>query len=243
MLSIIIATYNSELTIRAALESVNNQSFQNWECVIVDGCSKDDTVKIVRDYELNDSRFRHISEPDKGVFDALNKGLKMAKGEWIYVLGSDDKLHLDAFEIVMKEKKEDAVVLYGDAIADYGNGKQRTIRTKPLFYMRYNMITSHQAMLVKREAMEQVGGFDLRYKLCADFDLFQKLYLSGAKFQYVKTPIAYYAMGGLSNDFSLRNDWDKYKVCKKNHSNTFPLFFFALDEMKWMLAKLRDKLI
>ena len=226
--SIIIATYNSGNTLRAALQSVIQQSLQEWECIVVDGASRDNTIEIVEEFEANDSRFRHISEPDKGVFDALNKGVKMANGEWIYVLGSDDKLHPDAFKIVMKEKEEDAVVLYGDAIADYGDGKQRTIRTKPLFYMRYNMITSHQAMIVKREAMEKIGEFDLRYKLCADFDLFQKMYLRGVKFQYVKTPIAFYAMGGLSNNFSLRNDWDKYKVCKKNHSNAFPLFFFAL---------------
>lgn len=243
LVSIIIATYNSEKTIAKALDSVKEQSYQNWECIIVDGCSKDNTLRVVLEDEQKDVRFRHISEPDKGVFDALNKGVMLSKGEWIYVLGSDDRLFSDALEKAMSIKDEDSVVLYGDAIADFGGGVTRPIRTKPISFMKYNMITSHQAMFVRKGEMNKYGNFDLQFKLCADFDLFQKLYLAGAKFQYLKCPIAYYGMEGLSNDFSFKNDWDKYKVCKKNNSNALPLLFFLLDEAKWILSKLRNKFL
>ena len=243
MVTILIATYNSEKTISASLESVKNQLFRDWECWVLDGKSTDSTLTQVQQYIETDNRFHLISEPDNGVFDALNKGLKRAKGEWIYVLGSDDKLLPEAINKLMMAKDDDSIVLYGDAIAVFDSGKTRMIRTKPTSFMRYNMITSHQAMLVRKEAMQQMGGFDLNYRLCADFDLFQKLYLQGSKFQYVKTSVAYYGMGGLSNDFSFKNDWDKYKICKKNHSNACPLLFFLLDEMKWMLSKLRDKVL
>lgn len=243
MISIIIATYNSAVTISTALESVCKQSLQNWECIIVDGLSSDNTLQIVADYEKKDSRFRHLSGKDSGVFDALNKGVKIAKGEWIYVLGSDDELTVDGLSILVAAMDDDSSVGYGDAIALYPDGKTRKIRTKPLSYIKYNMVTSHQAMIVRKSVMEEFGYFDLRFKLCADFDLFQKIYLNGRNFKYVKASIAYYGMSGLSNAFSIKNDLDKYKVCKKNHSNSFPLLFFLLDEIKWMLTKLRDILL
>ena len=79
MVSIIVATYNSDKTLRQALDSVLNQSYQDWECIVVDGASKDSTIDIVKEYVSKDSRFRYISEPDNGIYDAFNKGWKMAK--------------------------------------------------------------------------------------------------------------------------------------------------------------------
>ena len=243
MISILIATYNSEKTIDSALKSVKEQILQDWECIIIDGASKDRTLDVVKSYSEKDNRFSFISEPDKGVFDALNKGVMMAKGEWIYVLGSDDRLTKDGLYNFVKNKDRDSSVIYGDAIAKFADGREHTIRTKSPSYMRFNMITSHQAMIVKKSVMMEFGNFDIRFRLCADFDLFQKIYLKGYKFQYIKTPVAYYGMEGLSNGFSFKNDWDKYKVCKKNHSNSCPLFFFLLDEVKWILAQIRDKVL
>lgn len=243
MISILIATYNSEKTIEAALKSVKEQTLKDWECIIIDGASKDRTLEVVKSYKEKDDRFSFISEPDKGVFDALNKGVKLAKGEWIYVLGSDDTLTKDGLSDLMMKANDDSKVIYGDAIAKFADGREHKIRTKSPSFMRYNMITSHQAMIVKKSIMEEFCNFDIRYKLCADFDLFQKIYLKGYKFQYVEKAVAYYGMEGLSNGFSFKNDWDKYKVCKKNHSNACPLFFFILDETKWILAQIRDKVL
>lgn len=78
-ISIIIATYNAATCIEQALESVMKQSFQDWECIIQDGGSKDDTISILRKYSLLDQRIKYFSEPDKGIFDALNKGIKKLK--------------------------------------------------------------------------------------------------------------------------------------------------------------------
>lgn len=103
MVSIIIATYNSEKTLRRALDSVLNQSYQDWECIVVDGASKDNTIGIVKEYVKKDSRFRYISEPDHGIYDAFNKGWKMAKGEWVMYLGSDDRLTTNGFSEVFKD--------------------------------------------------------------------------------------------------------------------------------------------
>ena len=98
MISIIIATFNSSRTLAKALESVLEQNFNDWECIIVDGKSTDNTLDIIKEFELKDSRFSHVSEKDNGIYDAFNKGWKMAKGEWIYYLGSDDYLTGDGLK-------------------------------------------------------------------------------------------------------------------------------------------------
>ena len=102
MVSIIIATYNSGKTLRRALDSVLNQSYQDWECIVVDGASKDNTIAIVKEYVKKDSRFRYISEPDHGIYDAFNKGWKMAKGEWVMYLGSDDEYTKDGIKALLE---------------------------------------------------------------------------------------------------------------------------------------------
>ena len=97
LISIIVATFNAATCIQEALESIINQSFQDWECIIQDGGSKDNTISILQKYASLDNRIKYYSEPDKGIFDALNKGIQKAQGQWIYVLGSDDILNPNAF--------------------------------------------------------------------------------------------------------------------------------------------------
>lgn len=115
--SIIIATFNAAKTLNKALDSVLNQTYQNWECIIVDGASKDDTINIVKEYVQKDTRFRYISEPDKGIYDAFNKGWEMAKGDWIYYLGSDDILLPNGLESLIKGTDTNSYdIIYGNVI-------------------------------------------------------------------------------------------------------------------------------
>lgn len=102
--SIIIATFNAAKTLETALESIQNQSFQDWECIIVDGASKDNTIDIIKKYCKKDARFRYISESDNGIYDAFNKGWRLAKGIWVQYLGSDDKLTKDGLNNMHLEK-------------------------------------------------------------------------------------------------------------------------------------------
>ena len=128
MVSIIIATYNSEKTLRRALDSVLNQSYQDWECIVVDGASKDNTIEIVKEYVSKDSRFRYMSEPDHGIYDAFNKGWKMAKGEWVMYLGSDDEYTMDGIKVLM-ENSDGADVVYGNVILKYSDFKQKKTKS------------------------------------------------------------------------------------------------------------------
>ena len=91
MISVIICTFNSGEITRRAIESVLNCNYENLECIVVDGASNDGTVDIIKSY-VGNHKFRYISEPDSGIYNAMNKGWRMAKGEWIHYLGADDEL-------------------------------------------------------------------------------------------------------------------------------------------------------
>ena len=163
MLSIIIATFNADKIVKQALDSVLEQTFQKWECIIVDGASKDNTVNIVKEYAQKDSRFKYISEPDNGIFDAFNKGWKIAKGEWIYYLGADDFLQKDAFKKIPFDKLSNYDVIYGDIQVVFANGDIQYRHPYHPNTLQYKMFACHQSILVKRCMLEKMNGFNIAY--------------------------------------------------------------------------------
>lgn len=216
LVTIIIATFNSDKTLSRALDSIINQTFQDWECIIVDGLSKDKTIDIVSEYEKKDARFKHLSEKDKGIYDAFNKGWQLAKGEWIYYLGSDDYLTNDGFSNLFLElDREDyqysivsghvyKVSKKGDIKVNYSSG----------FY------GSHQAKLVRKEIIKELGGFDLKYKYLADLDLILRIKQQGMKIKNTDSIIAYFSYGGasqmLSHQLELAKErWKIYPLDKE----------------------------
>lgn len=244
-ISILIATYNSGKTLGRCLESVLSQELFGWECIVIDGASKDTTLEIIAEYERKDCRFKHISEPDKGIYDALNKGLKIAKGEWVYVLGSDDWLTREGLNTLIKYKKPGIGAIYGNIIAAYNNGTQRVITPKPIKMMRYYMPISHQGVIVRLDSIREVGAFDLKYIVRSDYDMMQKLYLAGISFQYIDTNVNYCGMNGLSNKFisNVKYDWERYMINKKNHANKIPFLSWLYIEIKILLVFIRDKFL
>lgn len=210
--SIIIATYNSGKTLRIALDSVLNQKFQDWECIVVDGASKDDTVKIVEEYEQKDARFRHISEPDHGIYDAFNKGWRMAKGEWIHYLGSDDRLTEVGFAELMEETHDDVDVVTGDVWIEKVDG---TIKAN----LSEGFYGCHQGKLVIRSVMERMNGFDEQYRILADKDLMVRMEKAGIRVKNIRSMVSYFAMDGASQ--SIKGEWKRYKervrIHKSNH--------------------------
>ena len=189
--SIIIATYNSGKTLNAALDSVLNQAYQDWECIVVDGASKDNTIDIVRTYTEKDNRFRYISEPDKGVYDAFNKGWKIACGEWIHYLGSDDKLTPNGIADIMAASHEDVELMTGHCYIEKIDG---TI--KPCMSQGYS--GCHQGKLVRRSVLERFNGFNLSYPILADYDLMVRMEKAKVPIINVDTYVAYFAMSGMS---------------------------------------------
>ena len=205
--SIIIATYNAVKTLHVALNSVQNQNFLDWECIIVDGASKDGTVEVVKYFSENDSRYRWVSEPDGGVYNAFNKGWRMAKGEWVYYLGADDELLPNTFKSIFEKQIEDCDVIYGNYLTN-SQGKVEIIKShsNPSFLRKNN--TSHQAVIMRRKVIEDLKGFDERYNLCADYDKLVRAYLKPYIFKYVDIDFAIFTIGGISSKSLGTESWN-----------------------------------
>lgn len=222
--TIIIPSFNTALTISGCIDTIVNQSFQDFEILIVDGLSSDKTIAVVKDYAAKYHNIRFVSEPDKGIYDAMNKGIHLAKGKWIYFIGSDDKLYDDA---VLKnvadaiEKVQGVEIIYGNVFSERFNG---------LYDGEFNISKilekniSHQAIFFDKNVFNKTGYFDLKYRAQSDWDHNLKWILSdNIKKKYLPITIAFYADGGFS---SLHGDEVFNKDLRTNYlsygKNTLP---------------------
>mgnify|MGYP001348274170 CR=1 FL=1 len=173
LITIITVCKNSQLTIERTIKSVINQKYKNIEYLIIDGKSEDNTLPILKKYK---SCFRKvISEKDKGIYDAFNKGLKFAKGDLIGFVNSDDTLKLNALKILVKyyNKFPDKDFYFGSVKKKWGiiHGY------KPwLIHFSWGFYTSHSTgFFIKRNAAKKVGKYNLKYKYSADYDYFYRM--------------------------------------------------------------------
>lgn len=205
--SIVTVTYNSDKTLRDTIQSVLSQTYPSIEYIIVDGLSTDNTVAIIKEYEvLFDGKMRWISEKDKGLYDAMNKGFRMATGDVIGIINSDDLLA----EPTAIEKVMTAFEVHPDADAVYANlyyvaqddtskivrhwisGKQRPFR--------YGWHPAHPTFYVKREVYQKYGLFDLEFKFAADFELMLRLIeKEHIKLFYLPEPLVRMRLGGTTS--------------------------------------------
>ncbi|MFT5705904.1 MAG: glycosyltransferase [Oceanospirillaceae bacterium] len=224
--SIITATYNSALTIADTLASLEQQTYDNIEYIIIDGASKDNTLDVVRQQCTRVTTI--ISEPDKGIYDALNKGIQAATGDIVGFLHSDDLFaYSDAVNDIVKQfqnTQSDAV--YGDLQYVSKDDTDHVIRLwKSGDYQRSNLkrgwMPPHPTFYMKRELYEKFGLFDLNFKIAADYDsLLRYLWTNEAQLAYVPKVIMKMRVGGASNR-SLKNIIQKTKeditALKKNN--------------------------
>ncbi|WP_142684861.1 glycosyltransferase family 2 protein [Chitinophaga polysaccharea] len=195
-ISIITVVYNNEKLIEQTINSVLEQTYQNIEFLVIDGNSKDNTVPIIKRYLDRIDVF--ISEPDKGIYDAMNKGISKSSGEFIIFMNSGDLFTApDVLQRIIKEAASDSDIIYGDKLADYNDQFKKLIRAKPLRAIKRGMIFSHQSLLARSRFLKQYP-FDLQYKIAADFDFVFTCFKIQANFQYIPIPIAIISTGGLS---------------------------------------------
>jgi glycosyltransferase involved in cell wall biosynthesis len=172
--SVITVTYNADKALEHTILSVLNQTHPAIEYLIIDGASTDGTVDIIKQYETGISYW--ISEPDRGLYDAMNKGLEKASGDYVWFLNAGDTLkNMDTVEKIASvcEKNRMPDILYGETDLTDANGKvfaRRRLRTpRQLTWksFRMGMLVSHQALIVKREI---APSYNLKYRFSADFD-------------------------------------------------------------------------
>ena len=212
-ISIITSCYNRVSTIRGAIESVLAQDYPDIEYIIVDGASTDGSVEVIRDaIEGHEDKVKFISEPDHGMYEAINKGIRMATGDYIGLVHSDDFLYSahTISDIVRRLEKTHADFLYGDGLFVNAENTDKVVRkwiggTYRLWKVRHGWLPLHPTCYIRREVMEKLGGYDESYMIAADTDLLVRYLLDNhVKTDYLKKYIVRMRMGGMSTDNSRR---------------------------------------
>lgn len=234
-LSIITATFNSATTVRDTIESVLMQTFQNFEYIIKDGGSEDNTLAICREYESRfNGRMKIISTRDKGIYDAMNQGFLDATGDVLCLINSDDLFaRPDALQIIVDSFREhpDVDCVYADLYyvsADNTNNIVRVWKTGEQKHFRKGWLPAHPTFYVKREVYEKYGYFNLDYPLAADFELMLRFVEKHhIKLHYLPEYLVKMRLGGATSK-NLHNIIQQDKECmkafKENGLQTSPFY-------------------
>lgn len=218
-------TLNSENTVAKAMESLNIQDFLDFELIVVDGKSIDNTINIVEDFSANYKVRIHI-ENDKGIYDAMNKGITLSNGEWLYFLGSDDQLYnsnvISNLSIHLIDSRFD--IIYGNVYSDRFQGiYDNEFDAEKI--IKKNIC--HQAIFFKKTVFDEIGDFKVKYVSHADWEHNLRWFFTPKlKNKYVNLIIADYADGGFS---SMQND-EKFRRVKKIKLIYYSFSFFNFSD-------------
>lgn len=201
-ISIITATYNSGRTLEQTISSVVEQDYPNIEYIIIDGKSTDNTLDIIERYA--DKGIKYISEVDEGIYDAFNKGIEIATGDYILFLGSDDSLCSKDIISKVSSRLDDNIDILSAAVmvVDEKSGKQYPIYNHhALDKIKYpGGMIPHQGMFVKT-SLQKKYKFDTKYKVVADYKFFLQCYYDiNVRFKFIDDPVVYFTNNGVSSN-------------------------------------------
>lgn len=202
-ISIITVCYNSAATIEKTIQSVASQSYPNIEYIIVDGNSKDHTLAIVKKHD--DKVTKWISEPDKGLYDAMNKGVALATGDFIGILNSDDTFYSNTViaELVAFHQKNDIDASVGNIVQHREDGKMVRLYSSKNWQpkkLKIGFMPPHPSIFFKKELFEKHGAYDLGFKIGADYELITRFFLKNTiRWQYSGITTTAMLVGGLSS--------------------------------------------
>ena len=221
-ISIITVCYNSEKTIRDTIESVLKQTYKNFEYIIVDGKSNDNTLNIINEYK----NIKLISEKDNGFYDALNKGIKMASGDIIGIINADDILdNENVFQTIIDNFDQKTDIIYAN-VRYYNNDFTKVIRDY-ISGTKYSnaWCPAHPSMYVSKQIYERIGTYNINYRIVADYDFMVRCNINNIRYKYINTYFVKMRYGGQSNGIKgyLINFKECFNVLKRN-GVPFPLF-------------------
>jgi len=197
--SIITVCFNSAKTIEQTIKSVLSQTYNNIEYIIIDGCSTDGTLDIIKKYKDDISYW--VSEPDNGIYDAMNKGLAKATGDVIGIINSDDWYDAETVANVVETfLTSDCDFVHGDIIRVYEDTNLQ-VRCKPSSISKrwHKTAFYHPTWFIRKKIYEEYGFFRTEFLICGDYELLLRLYKNNVKMCYVENNLAYYRMDGFSN--------------------------------------------
>ncbi len=231
IVTIITITYNAEKVIEKTIQSVLNQTYSNFEYIIIDGKSTDATVAIIEkyntlinrgDYAILPHNFRWISEPDTGLYHAMNKGITFANGNYIWFMNAGDKIHnnntLKIIEATLA-KNQDAIVIYGQSLMINQNDRALGERHKiappnlNLKHMLNGLVVCHQSIIVKRD---KAPLYDLQYRIASDYDWVIKILNHSKSNVYINDYLSDFMIAGTSSVHRKKAWKERYFIMKKH---------------------------
>lgn len=225
LVTVLTPCFNSAGTIEKTLQCIENQTYENIEYIIIDGGSTDETLDIIEIHKMRlPERFTLVSEKDKGIYDAMNKGISMAHGTLIGIVNSDDWYEMDTIEQVVRAYQGNPCeVIYGMQ-RTYLNGKEKATFIYHHDFLPQQMIT-HPTCFVTKQTYEQLGVFDLQYRSAADYDLMLRYWESK---KVVFTPVyqilSNFQLGGMSS--SQVGVQENLQIRYKRHFLTKKQYYF-----------------
>lgn len=210
LVSIITVCWNSEKYIRDTIESVLNQTYKNIQYIIIDGKSTDKTLSIIDEYkERFGDRLTLVSEKDSGIYNAMNKGLALVKGELVGIINSDDYYELDAVEKMVEQYKLHGSGVYYGYVRSLKDEKEYSVDRKNASFLK-NVMIHHPGCFVSEDLYKKYGFFDENYRIVADYDLMLRLYKQDVAFFSVNSIISNFRLGGTSD--SLKTNLERRKL-------------------------------
>jgi glycosyltransferase involved in cell wall biosynthesis len=246
-ISIITVCYNSAATIRDTIDSVIAQTYPHIEYIIVDGASTDNTIAVIGEYQ--DKITCIISEPDKGLYDAMNKGILAATGEIIGILNSDDiyeSTHIISYIATYFATHPHSDLIFGDVVfvkPDQLNTITRYYNAQHFkaWKLRFGWMPPHPATFIRKTAYQKVGLYSLDYKISADYELFVKMLLINClKYTRINKVLVRMRTGGISSSGIIRSNIklniEIVKACRSN--GIYTNLFFVLTKIPFKLLEL-----
>lgn len=241
--SIITTCYNRKATIQGAIESVLAQDYPDIEYIIVDGLSNDGSIDIINQYQGKVAKI--VSERDHGMYEAINKGIRLATGDIIGLVHSDDFLYDSHVisDVVKRFEKSGADFLYGDGVFVNADNINKPVRnwiggTYHKWKVRLGWLPLHPTCYIRRDVMMREGLYDESFKIAADTDLLVRyLYKANLKVDYMPRRIIRMRMGGLSTDSEKRKlMWNEDVRLYKAHGFT-PAVLTKIIKMMWKVPQ------
>lgn len=208
ILSIITIVFNGEKTIERTIKSVLDQNISNLEYLLIDGGSTDNTLSIIKKYEQNLAKI--ISEPDNGIADAFNKGLKLASGDYVAFLNSDDWYCNGALSKVLPLFGKHDVIHAN--IQYWNNNKKGQVLIGDHTRLNKEMTINHPATFIRRNLAEGLGGFNTSLQLAMDYEMFLKAFLKKSSFYHINEVVTNMSLSGLGDENWLKSCKENFKV-------------------------------
>jgi glycosyltransferase involved in cell wall biosynthesis len=243
--TIITVAFNSEDTIERAVLSVLNQTYTNIEYIIIDGNSNDNSVNILNKY--SHKFFKLISENDEGIYDAMNKGLKLATGDIICFLNSDDIYFNEntIIDVVSEFNNNKLDIVFGDVVFFKDDINKITRYYSSKFFnfkmLKYGLMPAHQSIFIKKNIFEKYGNFSVNFKIAGDFDWVARVFKDDfVSYKYVEKIFVKMQVGGISTSglkSKLKINLETLKSCKingidTNYFNLLIKYFYKIFQFK-----------